>query len=161
MRIITAVITVTLLSVSLLTIKPIREKAGEVFWSWFAYQMDKEEAEREEQAKRHEVVRGRDTVFIWNKHYEIWNHLGENHFGIEIDDANDNILRIVSLYEAYNDKFYVVSADGYAVVDRNNYCRVFLLTDTDEVESKYIEYLTSYEEFSEEDKKHFSKMIKK
>ena len=61
----------------------------------------------------------------------------------------------------YNDKFYVVSADGYAVVDRNNLCKVFLLTDTDKVESKYIEYLTSFEEFSEEEQKHFDKMMKK
>lgn len=161
MRIITTVIAVILLSVSLLTIKPIQEKAGEVFWSWFAYQMDKEEAKRKEQEKRYEVIRGRDTAFIWNKHYEIWDHLGEKHFGIEIDDANDNILRAVSLYEVHNDKFYVVSVNGYAIADRSNCCRVFLLSDTDEVESKYIKYLTSYEEFSEEEQKHFSKMIKK
>lgn len=161
MKIITTVVTIIVFSISLLSFKPVREKVSDVFWGWFAYQMDKEEAEREEQEKRHEVVKGRDTAYVWNRHYEIWNHLGEKHFGVEIDDASDNVLEIVSWYDIYKGQFYVVAKDGYAVVDRDNLCRIFLLTNMEEVESKYIEYLTSYEEFTEEEREHFDKMIKK
>lgn len=160
MRIIIILISVITLSVSLLRTEFVRKEISDTFWDWFAYQMEKEEAERAEQEKRHEVIRGRDTAFIWNKHYDIWNHLGKHHFSIEIDDASDNVLQDVSLYKVHKDKFYVVSVNGYAVVDRSNLCRVFLLTDTDKVESKYIKYLNSYEDFSEEEQKYFSKMIK-
>lgn len=161
MRVITIIITVIILSASFLTFKPIREKAGETLWNWVVYQLDKEESERIEKMERHEVVRGKDTAYIWNNHYEVWSQSGDKYFGIETPETSDVLLLKAYLIDTYKEQFYVVAKDGYAVVDKNNLCRIFLIADTDEVESKYIEYLTSYEEFSEVEKKHFSKMIKK
>ena len=152
---------IIILSVSLLTINPVREKMGQIIWNWVVHQLDKEEAERIEKMERHEVVRGKDTAYIWNKHYEVWSQSGDKYFGIETPETSDVLLLKAYLIDTYKEQFYVVAKDGYAVVDRNNLCRIFLLTDADEVESKYIKYFTSYEEFSEEEQKHFSKMIKK
>ena len=152
---------IIILSVSLLTINPVREKMGQIIWNWVVHQLDKEEAERIEKMERHEVVRGKDTAYIWNKHYEVWSQSGDKYFGIETPETSGVLLLKAYLIDTYKEQFYVVAKDGYAVVDRNNLCKIFLLTNTDEVESKYIKYLTSYEEFSEEEQKHFSKMIKK
>lgn len=147
-----------------LTIPPVREKVFDAFWDAISYQLDKEEKEREEKYARHEVVRGKDTAYIWNKHYEIWSHMGEKNFSIEIEDTSDDIFRKVTHIDVYKDCFYVISKEGYAVVDRENYCRVYLdpLEDvefmTTPVESKYVKYLDSYSDFTDKEKKHFNKM---
>ncbi len=154
--IITIIITTTALS-----IEPIRNKAIDIFFNWVSYQMDKEEAEREEKYKRHEVVNGKDTACIWNKHYEIWNQSGDKRFGIETAETDCVIFLKVQAYDAYKDQFYVVAEEGYAVVDRENHCRMFLLQDIEIEESKYFEYLSSYEDFSERERKHLEKMIRK
>ncbi len=156
-----AIITFILMAVSLLRIESVQNKAIDVFWDVISYQWDSEEAVRQEKIKKHEVVRGKDTVYIWNNHYHILNHMGEKRFSIKIEDASGNLLRQVSLFDVNKGQFYVISEDGYSVIDKNNRCRVFLLTDRNMIESKYIEYLSSYEDFSERERKHFDKMIKK
>ena len=161
MRIITIIITIITVSIAALAIKPVREKAGEVFLSLIDYQFSKEESERIEKMERHEVVRGKDTAYIWNKHYEVWSQSGDKYFGIETAETSGVLLLKAYLIDVYKEQFYVVAEDGYAVVDRDNFCRMFLLTDAEKIESKYIEYLDSYQEYSEEEQKHFSKMITK
>ena len=156
-----AIITFILMAVSLLRIESVQNKATDVFWDVISYQWDSEEAVRQEKIKKHEVVRGKDTVYIWNNHYHILNHMGEKRFSIKIEDASGNLLRQVSAFDVNKGQFYVISEDGYSVIDKNNRCRVFLLTGRNMIESKYIEYLSSYEDFSEKERKHFDKMIKK
>ncbi len=156
-------IVIALLFASIL-LPNVREKVSDAFWNAIWEQLDKEEKEREEKYARHEAVRGKDTAYIWNKHYEIWSHMGEKNFGIEIEDASDTIFQKVTHIDVYKDCFYVISKEGYAVVDRENYCRVYLdpLEDvefmTTPVESKYVKYLDTNSDFTTKEKEHFNEM---
>ena len=99
---------------------------------------------------------------------------------ITVEDADGMILDDLIEYDSKGGYFYVMSKEGYAVIDKNNYCRMYITvpkedfergykensdgTTTDYtgyIESKYIEYLDSYEEFSEKERKYFDKLKNK
>lgn len=143
-----------------------KEKASDMVADFL---IDAHERELDEKIKNHEVIEGRDTVFVWQKHYQILkgytlDGVREEDLWITVEDADGMILDDLIEYDSKSKCFYVISEEGYAVIDKNDYCRVYLTVpeeEQDKIESKYIEYLDSYEEFSEKERKYFEKMQKK
>ncbi|MBQ3124097.1 MAG: hypothetical protein IJC09_01580 [Clostridia bacterium] len=147
----------------------LKGKASNIFWNVINEQFDREEAARLQKIANHEVVIGRDTVAVFGKHYDIGKTYDLNgnridHLSVVIEDAEGVILSGVTHRDRKNGQYYVISEEGYAVIDKNDYCRVYLTVpeeEQDKIESKYIEYLDSYEGFSEKERKYFEKMQKK
>ena len=119
----------------------------------------KEEKAREESAYGWAV--GKDTIIS----------LGEGKFSIgkchnykvlvvaKEDRTSDTVLEYVSGYKKIAGKLYVVSEFGICVIDeKTNLCRVLLSVQGNEVSDEYISYLSSFEEFSEDDRKCFKMM---
>ncbi len=143
------------------------------------------EHELDEKTKNHEVIAGRDTVVVWKNHYQILkgytlDGVREEDLWITVEDADGMILDDLIEHDSKGGCFYVISEEGYAVIDKNSYCRMYITvpkedfeqgykenpdgTTTDYtgyIESKYIEYLDSYEEFSEKERKYFDKLKNK
>ena len=142
----------------------LKEKASNIFWGVISEQFGKEEAARLKKIENHEVVIGRDTVAVLGKHYDIGKTISGHHFSVVIDDADGVVLSGVTHYDSKRGCFYVIAEEGYAVIDKNDYCRVYLTLpeeEQDKIQSKYIEYLDSYEDFSEKERKYFDKLKNK
>lgn len=159
---------VLVLTFGLVSCEPARNKASDIFWDAICAQLEREEAERQRKYENHEVVIGRDTVAVFGKHYDIGKTYRDgkriDHLWIVVEDADGVVLSGVTNYDSRRGCFYVISEEGYAVIDKNDYCRVYLTVpeeEQDKIESKHIEYLDSYEEFSEKERKYFEKMQKK
>lgn len=144
----------------------LKEKASDMFWGAIAAQLERE---MDEKAKKHEVIAGRDTVLVWHNHYEIckndtFDGVREEDLWVTVEDADGLILDDLIEYDSKGKYFYVVAEEGYAVIDKNDYCRVYLTVsekERDKIESKYIKYLDSYEGFSEKERKYFDKLKNK
>ena len=84
----------------------------------------------------------------------------------EYDTNDDILLAFVNKYKKKNDKFYVYSEEGYCVVDINKNTANLLITVEKQYysnlvgENEAVTYLLSYDDFSNEDKKVFDKMVK-
>ncbi len=160
---------IAIITISLSGCDSIKEKASDMFWGAISAQLEKEEAERQRKYENHEVVIGRDTVAVFDKHYDIGKTYDLNgkridHLWIVVEDADGVVLSGVTHYDSRRGCFYVIAEEGYAVIDKNDYCRVYLTVseeERDKIESKYIEYLDSYKEFSEKERKYFDKMKNK
>lgn len=163
-----------------LVIKPAMNYTSNIFWDFVGNQLDKEENKRLEAIENGEIVRGKDTVLIWGNMYEIGHYYDGNHLSIENKETVGIILKKVVEYKNKNGKLYIVSDEGYAVIDKNNLCRVFITVDDEEfvngytedadgnrtyisrkIECENIEYLSEYNDFSSEEKDLFKKMLKK
>ena len=161
-----------------LSIKPILNYTSNAFWGFISNQLDKEETERMEKIENGEIVRGKDTILIWENMYVIGHYSDGNHLSIESKDVNETILKKVVKHRKKKEKLYIVSDEGYAVIDKNNQCRVFITVADEEfvngytedadgnrtyisrkIESANIEYLSEYELFSEEEKDMFEKLL--
>lgn len=89
------------------------------------------------------------------------------------------LLKSISSYKIVEGKLYVRSKDGYAVIDENNVCRIFVdqsvLQTTEEytqdkygnkiysnqkVDKENIKYLLNYDDFSTKERDIFKKMLK-
>ena len=89
---------------------------------------------------------------------------------IYIDGDEQVVLDKVKEFDVDKKTLYVLSHDGYAVIDNENNCRVFIITPKEElgysaqhygsIEDKHIRYLSSYEDFSEHEKGIFDKLKK-
>ena len=114
---------------------------------------------------------GKDTVYIVGDGKF---SLGKTTAGIHLSmhtseyDTNDDILlAFVNKYKKKNDKFYVYSDEGYCVVDiKSNTAKLLITVEEqyyNDLDSKYeeIAFLSSYDDFSAEDKKVFEKLKKK
>ncbi|MBQ3124095.1 MAG: hypothetical protein IJC09_01570 [Clostridia bacterium] len=160
------VVIIIMITISLSGCGKIKEKASDTVADFL---IEAYERELDEKIKNHEVIEGRDTVFVWHDHYEICKNdtldgVREEDLWITVEDADGMILDDLIEYDSKSKYFYVISEEGYAVIDKNDYCRVYLTVpeeEQDKIESKYIEYLDSYEEFSEKERKYFEKMQKK
>lgn len=173
-----AIITVVSIILIALSIKPILKYTSNIFWGLIRNQFDKEEAKRMEKIENREIIRGKDTILIWGNVYVIGHYSDGNHLSIETKDVNETILKKVVKYHEKKGKLYIVSDEGYAVIDKNNLCRVFITVANEEfvngytedvegnrtyisrkIESTNIEYLSEYEFFSAEEKDVFEKML--
>ena len=160
------IVLIAIMTVSLSGCGRIKEKVSDIFWDAISAQFERE---LDEKTKNNEVIAGRDTVFVWKKHYQIlkgYNLDGvrEEDLWITVEDADGMILDDLIEYDSKGGYFYVMSKEGYAVIDKNNYCRVYFTVPVEEwdyIESKHIEYLDSYEEFSEKERKYFDKLKNK
>ena len=165
----TLIALIAIMTISLSGCSSIKEKASDMFWGAISAQFEREEAERQRKYDNHEVVIGRDTVAVFGKHYEIGKTYDLNgkridHLYVVVEDADGVILSGVTHRDRKSGQYYVISEEGYAVIDKNDYCRVYLTIpeeEQDKIESKYIEYLDSYEEFSEKERKYFDKLKNK
>lgn len=109
---------------------------------------------------------GKDTVYTFgNGKFS----LGKTTDGIDLSMyKNDGdcgvILAFVNQYKSKNGKLYVYSEEGYCVIDKNqNTAKVFISAEKQHfsnlvVEDEAIVYLSSYDEFSEEEQEIFDGM---
>ena len=165
------IISVAVIIAGMVFIKPINSYIKKTFVNIILTQMDKEEAQRQKRIENNEIVAGKDTALIWENTYEIWNHMGEKYISIETVEPTGVILKKITKYKKTKDKLYIVSEEGYAVIDKNKLCRVFVTVPDEEfvngysedkegnctyfsrrIENKYIKYLSDFDEFSKEEK---------
>lgn len=159
------------------TIKSIKNYMVDSFWEFVGNQLDKEEQDREHKIQNGEIVRGRDTVLIWENKFEIWKHNGEKRLSIKDNNLSSMILDKIINYNIIDGKLYINSEEGLAILDKNNLCRAFITIDDDKfvngysidekgnkrymsryVENGHIKYLEKYEYFSEEERVVFDKI---
>ena len=150
------------------------------FWNAVIRQLDKEEAEREAKIERGEPFAGRDTVVIWDNMYEISKYSNEKNLDIQTKELAAHIIGKIQKYKTKKGKHYILSEEGYVVIDENSLCRVFVSIPDEEFisgysidkdgtkyyhskklkKNKYVSYLSDYDEFSAEEKKIFEQMKK-
>ncbi len=143
---------------------------GRIFWNLIDLQFEKEEAEREKRIKTRLPVRGKDTALIWRDKYDICKSSGTKLLRIYIDGDTQVVLDKVKDFDINKKTLYVLSDDGYAVIDNKNNCRVFIFKPKEELEystqhygsidDEHIRYLSSYEEFSKSEREIFEKLGK-
>ncbi len=143
---------------------------GRIFWNSIIIQLDKEEAEREKRIEAGLPIRGKDTVLIWRDKYDICKSSNTKLLMIYIDGDEQVVLGKVTDHYIYNKTLYVLSDDGYAVIDNENNCRVFIFTPKEDleystqhygsIEDEHVKYLSSYEEFLESERKVFERLGK-
>jgi len=176
-RKITLFVAIVIILIAIINIKPIMKHTSNVFWNFVGNQLEKEEEERMKKIEDGEIVRGKDTILIWGNMYEIGHFSDGDRLTIETSDTDGTILEKVLMHKKKNSKLYVISGEGYAVIDHNNLCRVFIAIDDErytngytededgkrvyisrKIECSNIKYLSKYEDFSEEEQKVFRKM---
>jgi hypothetical protein len=85
----------------------------------------------------------------------------------EYDTDHGVLLAFVNSYKKKNDKLYVYADEAYCVVDiKSNTAKVLITVEKQYFsnlvgENEAITYLSSYDDFSAEDKKVFEKLKKK
>ena len=141
-----------------------------MFWNLVFIQLDKEEAEREKRIEAGLPIRGKDTALIWQDKYDITVSASGASLDIYIDGDTQTVLDKVKETNIDKKTLYVLSDDGYAVIDNENNCRVFISTPKEEleyssqhygsIEDEHVKYLSSYEEFSESERKIFERLGK-
>ncbi len=151
-------------------IKQISNHTSELFWDFIWEQLDEEEAEREKRIEAGLPVRGNDTALIWRDKYDITVSASGASLDIYIDGDEQVVLDKVKEFDIDKKTLYVLSADGCAVIDNENNCRVFVFTPKEVlehsgqnygfIEDEHIRYLSSYQEFSDSEKEIFDKLKK-
>ena len=161
----------------ILSFKPILQLSSEFLWDFVVTQFDKEEKDRQQKIENGEIVRGKDTILIWGNMYEIGHYSDSNHLEIYINGLSKNVLEKINKYKIVKKQLYIISDEGFAVVDKNNLCRVFITVPekdfvngysideqgnksyyTRYVDNKNIKYLSEFNEYSEEEQKIFDEM---
>ena len=114
---------------------------------------------------------GKDTVcIVGNGKF----NLGKTTAGIDLmmftneyDTDYGVLLAFVNSYKKKDDKLYVYSDEGYCVVDiKSNTAKILITVEKQYFfnlvgENEAVTYLSSYDDFSAEDKKVFEKLVKK
>ncbi len=135
------------------------------------------EKERLGYIERGEPVPGRDTMTIWNKKYDICKYYENDEklgaLAIHEKDFNKDIIDRIKDFEKRGKKLYIYSYDGYAVIDNENICRVYITVSEEDfvrgysvdengnktkfypgkVQHEKIKYISSFNEFSEKEQK--------
>lgn len=93
-----------------------------MFWNLIDIQFDKEEAEREKRIEAGLHVRGKDTTLIWRDKYDICKSSETRLLMIYIDGDDQMVLDKVRDFDIDKKTLYVLSDDGYAVIDNENNC---------------------------------------
>ena len=163
-----------------LNVKTILSFCSEIGQNFIITQLNKEENERRQKLENGEIVRGKDTILIWENMYEIGHYSDSNHLEIYTNGSFDSILEKVTKYKIVKKNLYVTSEEGFAVIDKNNFCRVFITIPEEDfvngysideqgnkiyysryIENEHIQYLPNFEAFSEEEQKIFNKILDK
>ena len=148
--------------------KPIYNMITNEIIDYIAIQFEKKEVKRAEKIANGDIVRGKDTVLIWKNKYDITKHMGEKALDIYINGSSYQIVDKITKYRVVNDKLYIVSEEGYVIIDENKKSRVFITVPENEYEKNfsddtadvldYITYLSDFQFFSEEEQKRLSNM---
>ncbi len=152
--------------VLLLNIKPILQYVNHAIMQAISAKMDAEEEDRARRAAEGHIIEGRDTFAIWNDTYAIMRYSVPSlyyrytPYGQYADYAC--LLENVTEYKTTKHNLYVWSDDGCAVVDENNLCRLYTEKDTTDISDyEAIRCLSSFDEFSEEERKQLNKLKEK
>ncbi len=109
--------------------------------------------------------------------YEIGYYSDGNHLSINNKNYLVNVLNEIIKYEVIDEKLYILSEEGFAIIDKNNLCRIYVTvpeeefisgynTDSDGnnryingyIENEHIQYLSDFNGFSTEEQKIFNKI---
>ncbi|MBQ7718790.1 MAG: hypothetical protein IJT38_05765 [Clostridia bacterium] len=119
------------------------------------------------------IGRGRDTVLVWNDTYDIGHYVDGNHLFIwETKESYYKVLSNIKKHKVIWGKLYIVAEDGYAVIDKKDFCRIFLTTPDEEyvkkvgydrtgnpiyvskkVDNDLIEYIVDFTDYSDKEQK--------
>ena len=160
------------------SIKPVMQSISYGFWNFIAENLDREEQERNRKAANGEIIRGKDTVLIWGEMYEIGHYSDGDHLSIKNKDASlTNILKKIKKHKVSHEALYIVSEEGFGIIDKNNFCRVYITVPKEEfvsgyyidaegnqenisryVENIHIQYLADFNEFSIEEQEELKEL---
>ena len=148
-------------------LKPISHGLGKAVLQVISDRMDYEDAYRQKRQAEGHIVGGRGTAVIWEDTYTIVRtyHVLEllyrfTPYGQYACYAR--VLDNVTEYKTTKHCLYVWSDDGCAVVDDNNLCRLYTEKDTTDISDyEAIRCLSSFDEFSEEERKQLNKLKEK
>lgn len=176
-KIFLALVILMLIIALMLSIKPILKWSSDSFWNFVVTQFDKEEKERQQRVENGEIVRGNDTILIWENMYVIGHYYDSNHLNMEGNGVSNIILEKVKKHKVKKKKLYILSEEGYAIIDKSNICRVFITVPKEDfvngystdnegiqhpisrfVSDEHVQYLSSYDDFATEEKAVFEKM---
>ena len=155
---------ITFLLIGTYKIKPIRRVISKNFWEFIIEQMDKEEEQRQKDIENGEIIRGKDTIIIWGDTFELLHSYNDIHLSVKRSVSknqyiSDTILEKIKNYKINHGKLYIVSDDGFAILDENNNCRIYIYSDYDNfIQNDKLKYLYSFSNFSEEEQKMFYDM---
>lgn len=155
---------ITFLLIGTYKIKPIRRVISKNFWEFIIEQMDKEEEQRQKDIENGEIIRGKDTIIIWGDTFELLHSYKDIHLSVKRNVSknqyiSDTILEKIKNYKINHGKLYIVSDDGFAILDENNNCRIYIYSDYDNfIQNDKLKYLYSFSDFSEEEQKMFYDM---
>mgnify|MGYP001025196664 FL=1 len=144
-----------------------------LFWQGFDYLFQKEEQARMEAVERGDIVRGKDTVLIWKNTFDITHLSDRNDLAVKNPKAKglsmDNVLQGVH-HKRKKNKLYIISKEGYAVIDETPCCRVYVTVPAEDfvngyttdsegnkhyisrfIDNEYVEYLDDFSDFSPEE----------
>lgn len=176
--IIICIVSVTVILI--FNLRPLPKITSDSFWNFIAEQFEKEEQERRQRIENGEIVAGKDTVLIWEDKYEIGHFYDGNHLEIYRNSLFDTVLKNVTAYKVKKEKLYIVSEEGYAVINKDNICTVYVTVPPNEfvngysldkdgnrsyisryIEDENIQYLSDFDEFSEEEQEMLNKLKKR
>ena len=179
-------------AISLILFEQVREQTFLFVTGPFVYplldKMLEEDAERQRKianGEEVEFISGKDTIFEWNEKYYITRGGYDNRKTLSIRKKGtlfNDILRRVEDYSFLGTSIYVVSYEGYAVIDKDDLCKVYITVPRDDffegkeygvtpkgerlfysgkTESEYVVYLDSFSDYSKEEQDNLNKMIEK
>ena len=178
-------------AISLILFEQVREQTFLFVTGPFVYplldKMLEEDAERQRKianGEEVEIIHGKDTIFEMGDLYCISKYGLDNDKVLMLHDtspSSDVISRIYD-YSFYNNSLYIVAYEGYAVIDKDDLCKVYITVPRDEffegkeyevtskgeklfysgkTESEYVVYLDSFSDYSKEEQDNLNKMIEK
>lgn len=143
------------------------------FWQGFDYLFQKEEQARMEAVERGDFYLGRDTVLIWEKKFSILHGSDGNDLAAKNPQnkyLTDCVLQGVTHRMSKKNKLYIISKEGYAVIDETPCCRVYVTVPAEDfvsgyttdregnkhyisrfIDNEYVEYLDDFSDFSSEE----------
>lgn len=146
---------------------------------------DEERQRKKANGEEVEYISGKDTVFEWHDKYYIHRGGYDNRKTLSIRERGTlfgDILDRVEDYSFLGTSIYIVSYEGYAVIDKNDLCKVYITVPLNDfierkeygvtskgerlfysgkTDSEYIVYLDSFNDYSKEEQDKLNKMIEK
>ncbi len=146
---------------------------------------DEERQRKKANGEEVEYISGKDTVFEWHDKYYITKGGYDNRKTLSIRKRGTlfgDILDRVEDYSFLGTSIYVVSYEGYAVIDKNDLCKVYITVPLEDfiaekeygvtpkgerlfysgkTESEYVVYLDSFDDYSKEEQDKLKEMIQK
>ncbi len=133
-------------------------------------ELEREDKEDEIRIANGEPIYGRDTCLIWANTYEIWRHSGEKYLDIQTKKVFGAILEEITIYRKIDKKLYIVARTGYAVIDEDAFCKIYVNDESlfnandhiiERIEDDHIKYFSEYSSFSPTERSNFEKLEKK